>query len=209
VNSNVRMIGDPLARLPLPLQGYNVYSRPTFGGDDELIGVGPAGSTSIDLTGFLDSSRQLLSVRSVSKCGVEDDEAYRPRVAQFDDAGDLANVTPNPVIDLQLDQSAGTVTATWNYRKNGQQATPDQFQVYVATGATAFDFGSIDHTLSGAARRQQTQSLGSFSHGTKVRVAVEVAGAAGNASPRRFAELVVDAQAPDAPQPITVEVTRE
>ncbi|MBI1369053.1 MAG: hypothetical protein GC162_10415 [Planctomycetes bacterium] len=211
MNTNVRMIGDPIARVLMPRQGYNIYARPTDTAEDELIAVAPAGVNSIDLTDFAAGSTQLVSVRSVNRCGVEDDDAAPVRQVSFDDDGNLILPAPNTVIELRLKVAAGgEVTAVWLYRENGQSVAPDRFNVYITTGDDAFDFGTVDAAVSYSPSRQFSQAIGTYAHGTRVRVAVESVSADGIAQvAKRIASIVVDASAPDQPTGLAVEVTRE
>ncbi|QNN22367.1 hypothetical protein HED60_08800 [Planctomycetales bacterium ZRK34] len=209
INSNLRMIGDPLARILLPLQGYNIYSRPVLDAVDELIAVAPAGATEYVAKDFDPGSSRIISVRAANRLGREDDEALHARLASFDDAGNLNAQMPNPVIDLQLTNLAGTVTARWMYRANSQVTAPDHYAVYTAVDGAAFDYGAPDYTLAHASRYVHEITVGNYSDGQQLRVAVETVDAAGGASPRRFAEISIDAAAPDDPQSIDVEVTNE
>ena len=212
-NSQWRAIGDPLAVLPLPLQGYNVYKRLAPGLADTLVAIAPKGTTTVDLTGFTDDSLQFLRVTTVSKCGVESQDAVVLKRAAFDSSGNLIAAVPNAPRAVGLSPASGgggAVTARWQYFAGGHAVAPSIFNVYVAQDAAAFNFGSPTATVTYANQHKFTSALGTFSHGTLVRVIVRSQSAAGDeeANVAEFQHRV-DALAPDNPSTLDVEVVAQ
>lgn len=216
INSTLRVIGDPLApaSTPLPRQGYEVYQRRVETGEDELVAVVPAGDTDRILDGYAANSEQWLRVAAVDDLGNADDEptgGRKLRRAAFDGAGQFIAPAPNAPTGLRLERGAGgEITAYWQYRDRAQAVAPEEFHVYVATGGGAIDTSTPTHTVGYIARREHSQSLGVFAHGTRVRVRIGAASAAG--SERLGAEVeeaIADAEAPDKPTNLAVETTAE
>lgn len=193
-----------------PLPGYRIYGRHTPDGDDELLASTSAINTSVTIPGLAAGWERWVYVRAVSKCDVEDDAPPTGRLTRvrLDEAGELIGPAPAPVIDLVLTQTeGGGVTASWGWRRRPNLPEPDRYDIYVAEGSAAFG-GVADHQVDHASRRQFSKELGTFAHGTRVRVAV-AAVADDVAGPRREVSIVADAQAPAAPQIASVEVVNE
>lgn len=212
VNSNVRVIGDPLATLPTPLQGYNLYRRELVDGDDTLIAVIPAGSASYTLTGLPANDDRFYHIKAVSRLGREDDEPINRRKRQrvaTDDSANVVDPVPNPPLHLTLTRgAAGSLTVGWGYIPNGQAVAPSLFNLYVATGNDPFDFSTPTHQVRYGVARTITKDLGAFADGTRVRVAIGSVSADGDEQPiRPTTEATADATAPDAPATLDVEVT--
>ena len=211
-NSMWRAIGDPLARLPTPLQGYNVYTRGVPTGADTLIAVAPAGDTSVDLIGYAAGSERHVRVTAVSRVGVESADAVVLRRAAFDSGNTVVPVVPNAPVASQLERSsAGAVAVRWTYLPAGHAIAPATFRVYVTQGESlAFTFGTPQYTVSYANRHSFTQSLGTFAHGTKVNVIVRSVSAAGSEESNwTIVSAVADAMAPEAPTSLSVGASAE
>lgn len=184
---------------------YRIYKHATHDSTPELIATTSA--VTYLFTGAPNTT-QLISVRAVSPCGVEDvDAAKRVRVA-FDGSGNLIGPTPNAPIDVVIKTGAGgAATVSWAYLGSVHVARPASFNVYVATGNDAFDFGAADYSKTYSRSREFSQSLGAFAHGTRVRVIVASVASGGAERRATAVEAIVDAQAPDPASDLDITVT--
>ena len=203
-----RVVGDPLARVLLPQQGYRVYGRATLQGAETLAAIAPAGVPSATVTGSA-GSEAWYRVRAVSEAGIEDVAGPRLTRVRFDGAGALLALTPNaPSLLSVLRLSGGRLLATWIYSRVGEAVAPAQFKVYAAVNGAAFNFASANATVAAAGLRQYAVTLGPYSHGDVVAVIVRAAAASGATEDNLWSvSLAVDAAAPDAPAAVALEVT--
>ena len=203
VGSTLRVIGDPLAVLPMPLQGYRVYDRATPSSSRSQVAFVPANSHAVTLSGLGSGTTHYYEVRGVSRCGIEDVEPLRLASAILSDTGAVHLVAPNVPIGLKLQQQpGGRVLCTWKYNDYREAAPLYAFRVYVATGPGTFDFSTPTATLivGSAIAFRYTKLLGPYADGTLVRVIVRSASQAGGEDTNQsVAQIVADATAPDAP----------
>lgn len=187
--------------------GYNVYVRSTINGSDTLVQFVPKLTEELVVDGLANDSVQWYHVKAVTACAVEDVEPIRLKRVAFDSAGNLILPVPNAPVGLVLTLGAGgQVTASWRYIDQNQCAAPTQFNVYVATGATPFDYDTVDHVVSFANRDRFTQDLGTFADTTVVRVVVRAQASSGAEEDNTTAvQVTADAAAPDPANAITVE----
>ncbi len=204
--------GLALAAVVFP-PGYRIYTRTNRDAPSVLLASVPAGTASYDMTGLANGSIRYAHVKAVSACDVEDDDAVGKRKlvrVEIDDNGDLVGAVPNRPIQLRLERLAsGRIVAEWTYHDAGQSIEPSAFNVYVATGSSAFDFDTPTHTVSYLKGKQSfSQDLGTFADGTQVRVVVRARSSANNEESNQVtATATSDATAPDAPSSLTVQVT--
>lgn len=188
---------------------YEIYRRPTLGGTDELVDQVDGSTLTYTLTGQAADSSYYYHVKAVSACGVRDVDGVPARLRRvaFDGDAELIPPTPNVPIDVTLTPYAGGgVTLDFGYRATDQEVAPDHFNIYVATGATAFDYDTVDHTQDYAGARY-TVDLGTLSDTTTVRVEVRSATSGGDESASSAqATATADATAPPAPASLTAEL---
>jgi len=199
----------PAVGAALPEAGYNVYKRLLPDAESVFVAFVPAGTEEYVATGFSAGSEQWFFVKAVSRCDVEDDEPIRLRRVAFDSLGNLILAVPNAPIGLSLEcGAAGAITASFSYITNNQEAEPVRFNVYVATGSSAFNFASPTAQVTYTQRYRYSASLGTFADLTTMRVIVR-AEAAGPAEEKNLNEVtaIADAAAPDPALALEVEVT--
>lgn len=192
------------------MAGYRVYRRPTPTSARTLIATVAPGSGEHLLAALPALGVGYYEVRAVSHCGVEDIEATRLiRVAMDADA---LLITPAPNAPLQLRLSLlpdGYIRAAWSYLPGGQGVSPGNFAVRAAVLPALIDYNAAaDATIAYSSLREFTATLGPFDDGDIVAVNVQAlasiadGGAAdGN---RREVRILVDAQAPEPAQFVTV-----
>lgn len=192
------------------LPRYEIYRRPTIDGADALYAVVASPSLSYLLTGQAADSSYYYHVKAVSECGVRDVDSVTPRLrrAAFDGDAELIPPVSNVPHSLQLELgAAGNVTLRGRYSAVSAEATLDQVNVYVATGATAFDFEVVDHEVA-VRGASFSQDLGAFANGTTVRVVAKSATETGDESAASTeVTIVADAAAPSAPAGSVFEVS--
>lgn len=150
--------------------GYEIYKRSLPSGQDLFVDAVPATTLTYTLGGLSADSISYYYVDAVSDCGVRSILSTQTRMRRVAMDGDnqLIAPTPNPPYALKLTRGAGgRVTASWQHSNTNGEASAASFNVYVATGATAFDYDSVDHNTS-----TKSQDLGTFAEGTTVRAVV-------------------------------------
>lgn len=131
--------------------------------------------------------------------GVTADESSPLLRASFDAAGNLRSPLPNAPTHLSVTPTAGgRFGLRWRYVEAGQEAAPQQFDIF-NDAATP---GTIDYSVAVATIGYRPRAAGfeylsdAFAHGTPVRWAVRARSAAGDADGNI---VVVDAVADAAP----------
>lgn len=200
----------PRGFFPDDASRYEVMRR-VSGGDDVVSAVLEPGTIQASLTG-VDNSDEDYYVRVYNRCNLPDQDPIEldlKRVA-FDNDGDLILPVPPAPTGLSLVAGpGGLVTAKWVKLNRRGRTNAQSFNVYFATGATPIDFTTVSATSSGGGR-PVSQALGTFAHGTTVRVVVRAVSADGTEETNTIeASVVADAQAPDAVASLSVEVTAQ
>jgi hypothetical protein len=206
---------------------HQVLARSARDAEDVLLAALPPTWTGAALILGEPGTVRYVWVRAIGPLGVPDADPVAPRLVrvEFDAQGMLVLPAPNAPVGLHLRLLAqGHVEARWTYLAAHEAASPALFRVYVALDDDPMDFEQVSHEVpmiggsggsggSGAAGRLWTLALGQFEHGRTVRVVVRSVAAHG-ADPvyaeetnTEEAEAVADAQAPDQPQDVLVEVT--
>ena len=209
INSNLRVIADPLAVLPMPLNGYEIYTRPTRAGSDTLVKVAPAGSTSATLTGLAANSSQWARVQAVDDYGLSDTESTTGKLKRLAmDGSALLIAVPNAPTGLSTTPIAGgSIRVAFSYVSNREPAAPSQFNVYIDSGS-GFNFGSADATVTATGARSYSTTVGPYADALQGKVVVRAESAAGKEEDNmKIVLFVADNAAPDAPASVEVTVT--
>jgi hypothetical protein len=78
--------------------------------------------------------------RQVSHCGLEGDDSS-PCIVIIDSAGDMIGNTPNPPVNLEIEQLAdGKLKLRWRYTRVSEEIAPTGFKIYMDSGE-GFNFG--------------------------------------------------------------------
>jgi hypothetical protein len=85
--------------------------------------------------------------RQVSDCALESVDSPICEVV-IDSAGDMIPATPNPPLDLTIEQlSGGKLKLRWRYTKLAEEVEPTGFNIYMDSGS-GFNFASSTATVS-------------------------------------------------------------
>lgn len=184
--------------------GYEVWRRESPSAQSVFVDSVDHETLSYTLTGLTANTVGYYHIEAVSACGVRSvlPAATRLRRVAMDSANQLIAPAPNTPYGLKLTVGAGgLITASWQYSGTDAEADADGFNVYVATGATPFDYDTIDFAVGLGVKRQ---ALGTFANGTTVRCVVRARTDAGvEETNTREATAVADALAPNPPVTIT------
>lgn len=195
---------------PSDARSYWLYQRPSPTGPDTVLAVLAPGTDEYELSGD-PNSEVYVYPRTMSRCGVFDNEPIPPKIQRvaFDGNGDLILPVPNAPTGLRVVPLAGgELEARWGYASSGQAAAPAQFNVYRSTdGGATF---ALVESVSATGARRYSHSVGTFAHEQLVIVRVRAASADG-AEEQNTADVaaIADAEAPAAPQGMSWEVQRE
>ena len=180
--------------------------------DGQLLAAVLPGSSSAVVTGPSGSTAEVF-VRVFNRVNLpdHDNELFDLRRIAFDDQGDLLQPAPAPPRNLQLTPGpGGRITATWQHRGAtfGGLPAPAEFRVYTAVAPASIDYAAAGLTVAAPPYAGSTSAdLGTFAHGSQVRVVVRAATAAelGGVEDTNTDEAVAIA---DATAPATAVVTR-
>ena len=188
---------------------YEVRSLDALGGDDQLHAALLPGTTAHVYTG-VDNSDRRLYVRAYNRRNLPDRDPITSdlRRAAFDGDGQLILPAPDPVSALTLIAGAGgSVVASWTHVRRGSAPAATSFRIYVALDGAAMDLATPTQAVTSAARPTRA-SLGSYDHGTLVRVSVRPVSAQGAEGPATAeVTILADAQAPSAVTALQLEAT--
>ncbi|MEO0477752.1 MAG: hypothetical protein AAF085_17545, partial [Planctomycetota bacterium] len=125
----------------------------------------------------------------------------RLRRVAMDADNQLIPPAPNAPHGLKLTLGVnGLVTASWQHSDINSEADAAGFNVYLATGATPFDFDTVNHSID---LPSKSVSLGTFADATTVRVIVRARTAGGiEETNTNETTATADALAPVAPASI-------
>lgn len=196
INSTLRVIGDPLATLRFPLNGYNIYRRDSRIGPDTLIGATPPGATSHVLKN--QSGSTLVHVKAVNKLGKEDVEPASGKLRQMTfEGGEFVTPTPNKPTDLRLDLKAGGMLAvSFTYNDNREETTPIGHDILKTINGVSSGADSVAHEVG---RGRFSKTIGPFNDGDVVQVQIISYGEDDDGAVGRSQEITIDATAPDQP----------
>jgi hypothetical protein len=185
--------------------GYFVYRRASPSAPSVLVADLDDDVLSYTLADLDASSVQYYYVEAYSECGVLSEANIQSRLRRvaMDASNELIAPAPNAPYALELVQGeGGTVTAQWQHRNaNGEEACAG-FNVYLATGEDAFDYGSVDFAVGSGVR---SQLLGTFANTTAVRCVVRARTDEGvEETNTTEASIAADAAAPAAPTEMTI-----
>ena len=195
--STVRPIGDPLAVLPFPRQGFEV-SR-VDGEDITPLAVLPDVTPyELDLSGVLADGGWDLQIVRTDAYGQTSD----PLNVMVDvDTTDVTRRPADPISLTATPRSVGLVDLTWQI--------PNDPDTYSATAsfqvAHVSDLSTVIHTKTSNGRYYHTATLGPFTHGSTVALAARsVDGDTVTSRWVAFPLIVADSQGPPAPVPYLV-----
>lgn len=193
VNSLHRVIGDPFGVLALPKQGFEVRSSV----DGELVLIFPqwldGEVVPAILTGLLAEGRWALEVTRQDEYG-NSSEPARIIVDIGSDGVPVANLVIPRVIRATA-VAAGNVELEWHGINDGTLVEPAEYEITEAS-----DLGTVLTTVTAGGLVHFTESVGPFSHGSTVRLAVRASDGASLFGLWVFAEPVVaDSVGPPAP----------
>jgi len=84
--------------------------------------------------------------RQVSHCGLESEDSS-PCIVQIDSAGDMIGNTPNPPLNLEIEQLADAkLKLRWRYTRVDEEIAPTGFKIYMDSGE-GFDFETPEDTV--------------------------------------------------------------
>ena len=188
INSTIRAIGDPFARLPLPEAGFNVYRQDT----GALIAVAPAATPyAIDLDGILEAGNWTLGLSATDRYATE--SAAAEIVVEV--TSGAASVTFPVLVLLGITvEAAGYVAVRFRHVQTTQDATPTTFEV-----ADASDPDTVLDTVTATGSAHYASTLGPFADGATVRPIVRPAAGADKGAWQQFDTVIADAAGPEAP----------
>ncbi len=185
--------------------GCEVYKRETRSGVSSFVEAVPDTVLTYTVTGLLANSIQYFHIEAVSECGIRSvlSPITRLRRVAMDADNELIPPTPNAPYGVKLTlRAGGGITASWQHSDDNGEADAASFNVYVATGATAMDYTTPDHTVSVPT---QSQDLGTFANDTIVRVVVRAVTSGGDEETNTTEySATADAAAPDAPTELII-----
>jgi len=138
--------------------------------------------------------------RQASGCGLESDDSPICEVV-IDSAGDMIGDTPNPPLDLAIEQlSGGKLRLRWRYTRLAEEIAPTGFNIYMDSGS-GFNFETPTATMSygigGSGEFQWTSDA--LVHGQLYRFCVQsYRTGAGETQNTDFVAARADSVGPDA-----------
>jgi hypothetical protein len=138
--------------------------------------------------------------RQVSDCALESDDSPACEVV-IDSAGDMIGSTPNPPLDLTIEQLAGAkLKLRWRYTQLAEEITPTGFNIYMDSGS-GFNFDTPTATVSyglGSTGEFEWTS-GALTNGQLYRFCVRsYRSGAGETQNTDFVAALADSVGPDA-----------
>lgn len=138
--------------------------------------------------------------RQVSDCGLESADS-EPCIVQIDSGGDMIGDTPNPPLDITVEQLAGgKLKVRWRYTNIAEEVSPTGFYVYIDSGS-GFDFENPDATVPYRYGRagEFSWTSGALTHGQTYKFCVRsYKTGAGESQNMNYASAVADSEGPDA-----------
>lgn len=184
--------------------GYEIWRRDSLSGTSVFVDAVPDTDLSYTLTGLTADSVGYYHIEAVTECNVRStlSPSSRLRRVAMDGSNQLIPPAPNTPYALDLTLGAGgAVTVTWQHNNTNAEANAEGFNIYVATGATAFDYNTVNHAVAASIR---SQNLGTFADGTIVRVVIRARTSAGDEETNTNEVITTaDASAPTAPTTVT------
>lgn len=204
-----RLAGDPLAVVPFPRSGYELFVRPTRDAAETLVGIAPASANQMVLTGLPANAQCWVRIAAVDRLGQADNELRLLRLIT-DGSAQVAPPVPNAPLNLVLTPLAGGyIEATWGYLATGQAVAPAGFRIYTAADADQPDWSASVASVGYAEITQFRAVLGPYAHGQRRVVGVRSVASSGAVNPRgAVASAVAQAAVPGAISTWSVEVAR-
>ena len=138
--------------------------------------------------------------RNVSECGLESADST-PCIIRIDASGEMIGNTPNPPVDLTIEQLAGgVIKLKWRYTRLDEEISPSGFNIYMDSGS-GFDFDTpaacIAYGLGGSGEFSWTSEA--LYDGQLYRFAVRsVRSGFGESQNTNFVAAKADSQGPAA-----------
>lgn len=190
LNSTLRVIGDPLGRMPVPLAGFNAYTQE----EGQLVAVYDASAREADLTGVLDDGEWAMLLTATDQYGSESEGV----AFVFESDGGAASSALTAVQRVQAAAvAAGFIEVTWTVVSVPGQVHPAEWEIgrRLVSGAT-----TIEGTTSSPVGAQRvTTTVGAYAHEETVQLVVRASDGQAGGRRGRWVEanvVVADAQPP-------------
>ena len=138
--------------------------------------------------------------RQVSGCGLESDDSPVCEVV-IDSSGDMISDTPNPPLDLTIEQlSGGKLKLRWRYTRLAEEIAPTGFNIYMDSGS-GFNFdtptATVPYGLGGMGEFEWIS--GALTHGLLYRFCIRSYRTGGGETRNTdFVAALADSVGPDA-----------
>lgn len=136
--------------------------------------------------------------RQVSGCALESDDSPICKVI-IDSAGNMIGSTPNPPLDLTIEQlSGGKLKLRWRYTRIEEEIVPTGFNIYMDSGS-GFNWETPTATVSYSAINEFAWTSGALTHGQLYRFCVRsYRTGAGETQNTGFVAALADSVGPEA-----------